>query len=146
MRIPQDQTYLGVITALLLCTATSAAALGIGTCDPTKDLCITISTDKTIPPQTPIKSSLSYDVGVSHSQVDSYEWLNPNDNYAAVSLPVDLLTKAQIKNLNFKISEVNHLPLANCSVKTPVGKKLMPGMLTLHLSYNVQTADFQCTP
>lgn len=139
------QALLWVMATSLLCTTTLTTALGIGSCDPTKDVCIAISTDNSIPPQTQIKSVLSYEASGSHSQLDNYVWLNLNDNYAVVNLPIDLLTKAQIKNITFKISEVNHLPLANCSVKTPGGKKLVAGTLTLQLSYNIQTASFLCT-
>lgn len=140
------RTSVVAVAALLICMPPSVTALGIGYCDPTKDLCIAISTDNSIAPQTQIKSSLIYDTSGSRSQLDSYEWLNPNEICEVVNLPIDLLTKTQIKNINFKISEVNHLALANCSVKTPGGKKLVAGILTLHLSYNIRTASFICTP
>ena len=137
---------LGITAALMCCLSTVVAAFGIGTCNPSTDICINISTDNTIALHTPIKSNLCYEINGARTQLpEKFDWLNPTSNYSVVNLPIDLLSKAQIKNLTYVITEINHLPVKNCRVKTAPGKKILAGILTIELSYNVQKKLFTCT-
>ncbi len=133
------------LSLVLFTLTTSALAFMGGDCDPVKDFCITLITDKSVPAQSSIQYNTSYDVGSIHTQLsDCYEEVNPSSNYTMLILPVDLLTRAQIKNFQFNLLGVNQISLANCSLKTPLGKKIVAGNMKIRLFYNPQTNHYNC--
>lgn len=133
------------ITAVFCCLSTAATALGISTCNPDIELCVNIVTGGNIAKNTQILSTLSYDINKVHSQSPShYDWISPNTNYFAASLPIDLLSKAQITNLSYTITEINRLPIKNCGVKTPAGQIITAGTLTIYLFFNTTTHLMNC--
>lgn len=139
------QALLGIVTALVSCAATTVPALGIGTCDPSRDVCINIITDNSIPQHTQVQSNISYDINRIHSQLsEEYDWVNPNKTYSAVNLPVNLLTTSHMKNLSYAITQINQQPQVDCKVVLPLGIKIVPTTVTLKLSYDSHTNLFMC--
>ena len=136
---------IGIIIAAVCCAATTAPALGIGTCDPARDVCINVITDSAIPQHTQVQSNISYDVNRTHSQLsEEYDWVNPNKTYSAVNLPLNLLSSSHVKNLTYAITQINQQPQADCKVSLPLGLKAMPTTVTFKLSLDHRTNLFVC--
>lgn len=145
IKILRRSTWLILLPLTLVTLTTSTLAFMNGTCDPVKDFCITLITDKSVPAQSTIQYNATYHVGSIHTQLpENSDQVNPSNNYIMLTLPVDLLTRAQIKNIQFNLFEVNQVAVANCSVKTPLDKKILGGSLKLRLFYNPQTNLYNC--
>jgi hypothetical protein len=139
------QALLGIVTALLSTAAITAHALGIGSCDPSRDVCVNVITDESVPKHTQVQSDISYDINRTHSQLsEEYDWVNPNKAYSAVNLPVNLLISARIKNLAYTITQINQQPQEDCKGALALGLKGVPASVTLKLSYDPHTNLFLC--
>lgn len=138
--------YLLMMITGLMSASAPASALGIGPCNPEKSICLTLITDHTIGAQTQIHSQISYDIASSHTVLtEGYDWISPNSQYTVIALPMDLVSRAQIRNLSLQISELNHYPLQNCSLSTPRWKKITAAQLNLRISFNSQSNAIICT-